>query len=367
VDGWSREIVVTLPVSNVKRWQSAKVELDTLLSFLSGDYWDFNFYKGEFSYPATPLPNGYADTFKQVNLFSGGLDSLIGAIDFLESNPSEKVLFASHYDSQMGGPLKDQTDLLQMLDTQYPNQFFHIPSLSLTLNNSTVTKEKTFRSRSILFIGIALVAAQAKSIPIIVPENGTVSLNYPLSTSRRSACSTRTTHPTFINKLKALWTKLGINTSITNPYEFHTKGEMVVGCNNQKFLKSVIPISNSCGKRGHRAYWKQNPSASHCGVCMPCVYRQASLLSLKDTTTYGNDLKLLPPFSTQKGQDIGACLEFIKNKVDPNDIKNELIINGLKDLSKISGFVGVVVRTRTELINWIKKTGIKEFKDKAGI
>ncbi|KAA6328871.1 hypothetical protein EZS27_022264 [termite gut metagenome] len=209
VDGWSRELIVELPVFNTALWNNARVELESLFSFLTGDYWSIDFYKMQFKYPNKPLEEEYNDTFSQVNLFSGGLDSLIGVINFLETKPAEKILFTSHYDREMKGPKGDQGELLDKLQSKYGGQFIHIPSVEVTLSYSTANKETTFRSRSILFIGMALLVAQTKSIPIIVPENGTVSLNYPLSPSRRSACSTRTTHPTYMSKIRILWEKIG--------------------------------------------------------------------------------------------------------------------------------------------------------------
>ncbi len=366
VDGWSRKLKVTFPVTNVKTWTNVKENVESLLSFLTGDYWDVDFCKANFIYPKLPLPPELAGTFSQVNLFSGGLDSLIGAIDFLQSNPTQKLLLASQYDSQMHGPLGDQNDLITELKKEFAGRYACIPSVRVSLLNSALQKETTFRSRSILFIGIAVLAAEAKKIPIVVPENGTVSLNYPLSPSRRSACSTRTTHPTFLSNIRALWSKIGIKTIISNPYEFETKGEMVNNCNNQKFLQSVVGISNSCGKRGHRSHWA-HPSATHCGVCMPCVYRQASLLAIKDKTDYGNDINSLPPFKTKKGQDIGACLDYLNAVITPTDIKNELIVNGLRDLQNIGEYVDVVNRTRLELKEWIKKVGDPIVRKKAGI
>lgn len=366
VDGWSRELSVKFPVANIQKWKTVKSEIESLLSFLTGDYWNVDFHKSNFAYSNQPLDPQFSVAFSQVNLFSGGLDSLIGAIDFLQLNPKKRLLLVSHHDSDMHGPKTDQNNLIPNMETEYSGQFAYIPSVRVSLDNSTLKKETTSRSRSILFIGIALLAAGAKNIPIIVPENGTVSLNYPLSPSRRSACSTRTTHPTFISLLSQLWSKIGIQPKISNPYEFSTKGEMVKQCQNKKFLQKIVKTSNSCGKRGHRAHWIR-PGATHCGVCMPCVYRRASLISVKDTTDYGTEINSLPPFKTKKGQDVAACLEYLRTPVTPLAIKNELIINGVRDLTKINNYIDVVKRTREELKKWIKRDGNSDVKKKAGI
>lgn len=369
VDGWSREISVSFPVHNLTLWNGCKEDLEKLLSFLTGDYWAISFRQEVSTLPKATLKSNYAGVFEQVNLFSGGLDSLIGALDFLKLNPTKKILFASQYDSQMHGPKGDQNKLIPKLQSLYPLQFEFIPSVEVFLKESDLARETTFRSRSILFIGLALVAAQAtKTSKIIVPENGTVSLNYPLSSSRRSSCSTRTTHPFVIETVTSILKKLSINIEIENPYEFKTKGEMVSECSDKISLLTLIKDSNSCGKRGHRAHW-QIRDADHCGVCMPCVYRQAALKDVVDGSTYGNSINDLFPIKEKRkmAQDNNSMLEYLNKNLNEQDIKQELIVNGVKNLAKLNKYVGVVSRTREELKKWIKKVGNPYVKGKAGV
>jgi 7-cyano-7-deazaguanine synthase in queuosine biosynthesis len=365
VDGWSRELSVTFPVSNVAGWKGQSRNLSDLLSFLTGDYWDTSFVKSKFELPTPEEIDFQLQEFTEVNLFSGGLDSLIGAIDALNDR-KRKTFLISHYDPQMHGPKSDQSDLIEVLSSQYKDRLKNLPSIKVFLEASNSVKETTLRSRSILFMALATVVADTRKVKIVVPENGTVSLNYPLSPSRRSACSTRTTHPTLVKSVHDLLSGQGLTSEIVNPYEFQTKGEMVEGCRDIDFLKKILQKSNSCGKRGHRVHWEK-PDASHCGVCMPCVYRRASLLLQTDKTTYGNQLNPLYPFHTKKGQDIGACLEYLKDDLSSNQIKQELLVNGVKDLANVKKYVKVVERTREELKAWVKKTGNSLVKQKAGI
>jgi len=367
VDGWSREFKVSFPVHDTVKWDSCKREFNKLLSFLTGDYWDVSFRTVALQLPHEEIGAEYSVSFDQVNLLSGGLDSLIGALDFLKSN-NGKVLFVSHYDRQMRGPKGDQQGVISELERMYPDKFAHIPSVKVTMESTNVARETTFRSRSLLFIGIALLAAQATNTNhIVVPENGTVSLNFPLSASRRTSCSTRTTHPLVIETILSIWNTLSITTDIRNPYEFKTKGEMVTSCEDQINLASLVAMSNSCGKRGHRAHWEGDKSASHCGICMPCVYRRASLMTITDGTSYGGSINSLAPFLTKKAQDVGACLDFLNRDITKEDIKQELIVNGVKNLSKLYQFVDVVWRTREELRRWVSIVGDEEVKLKAGL
>lgn len=164
----------------------------------------------------------------------------------------------------------------------------------------------------------------------------------------------------------SIWKILSIPTDIRNPYEFQTKGEMVNACKDQTNLSQLVALSNSCGKRGHRAHWTI-PGASHCGVCMPCIYRRASLLKIGDGTTYGNTINSLAPFLSKKSQDVGACLDYLNNPITKEEIKQELIVNGVKNLSKLNQYVDVVWRTRLELKQWVKKEGNSTIKSKAGV
>ncbi len=366
VDGWSRQINIELPVYNVAKWKASKNILEKLLSFLTGDYWTINFYKNTLSLSKKELSEIYKVPIYQVSLFSGGLDSLIGAIDTLE-NSKKPTLFVSHYDSFMHGPKKDQNELTIEMNKHYGTKFIHIPSVKVYLSQTNVgARETTSRSRSLLFIGLALLTAEPKDVNIIVPENGTVSLNYPLSPSRRSSCSTRTTHPTFLMYVEQIFGELGIKTKIENPYKFRTKGEMVKSCSNKVLLEKILTQSNSCGKRGHRAHW--DASGTHCGICMPCIYRRSALIN-GDKTPYGNQINALNKNSifTKKWQDVGSMLDFLHEKADTNKLKFELISNGLQDQPNLYNYIDLIRRTKKELSNWIKSKGNTFVKTKAGL
>ncbi|NJB83590.1 Qat anti-phage system QueC-like protein QatC [Wenyingzhuangia aestuarii] len=366
VDGWSRDFEISIPVSNVKLWELIKLDIEKMLSFLTGDYWRVSFYYNKFSFPKLSLEKEYEGDFTHVNLFSGGLDSLIGALDHLKSKTNERILLVSHYDRKMGGPKKDQEDLLKMINPIYGKQYVHVPSINVSLERSSIRKtETTLRSRSLLFSGMSFLIAQSKKVSsIVVPENGSVSLNFPLSSSRRSACSTRTTHPRVLSVLNFIWSKLDFDISIFNPYEFCTKGEMVLKCKDQDSLFNLLDTSNSCGKRGHRAHW--DFSGTHCGVCMPCVYRRASVIGFNDKTSYGNDINNLD-FKKKKGQDIAALLSFLNESFSKKEIQNELIVSGVCDMNKLDKYTDLVMRTRLELKEYVRVYGNNQIIVKSGL
>jgi hypothetical protein len=96
-DAWTRELGIRVPVSAPDLWITQRTLLETMLRFLTGDHWTFAF---------GPRPEAMADLVRRpveglqehgydgVALFSGGLDSLIGAIDRLEEGTFP--LFVSH-------------------------------------------------------------------------------------------------------------------------------------------------------------------------------------------------------------------------------------------------------------------------------
>jgi hypothetical protein len=77
------------------------------------------------------------------------------------------------------------------------------------------------RSRSLLYLALGLAAAAGfgGATPLIIPENGWISLNPPLTTNRLGSCSTRTTHPYFLEQLTGLWREVGLINPLVNPYK----------------------------------------------------------------------------------------------------------------------------------------------------
>lgn len=367
VDGWSRDFEVEFKIPSYSTFNKYKAKIESLLSFLTGDYWSCSFSA---SNPVS-MPKWRDSTLfekvSQVNLFSGGLDSLIGAIDYMEKHPSGQVFLASHHDSDMGGPKIDQNRLMSEFIKKYPGRFLSFPRTPSVLIKSSISDEATCRSRSLMFIAIALQMSLYNNVDIVVPENGSVSLNYPLSVSRRSSCSTRTTHPVVLAKLRDLFSVFSIPTTIYNPYEFLTKREMVERCANKNYLLSVAYISNSCGKRNRRQFFYEDHNASHCGRCMPCMYRKAALLG-HDNTSYGITLDTLFKMkSSRLSDDFFAMLNFLKEDLTDEGIKSELRIAGMGTLPDLAKYVELLKRTRAELRNLISAECSAEIKRYIGV
>jgi hypothetical protein len=295
-DGWTREIDLYVPVSAAAAWTARTGLIESMLRFLSGDRWRV-FFRDRTKRTRTlaVAPKRLAiDGLTKVGLLSGGLDSLIGAVDLL--NGSERPLFVSHYwDSETA---KAQAYILDRLENRFSKEAFKSLRVRLGFDKhhlATGETENTQRGRSFLFYSLATLAASAiVGRPTVdIPENGLIALNVPLDPLRFGALSTRTAHPHFIANMQRLIDALALDVELNNPYRHMTKGEMVANCADKLFLQKIVANSMSCSSPAKARYKKLSPR--HCGYCVPCLIRRASLevgLDGDDETLYTvEDLK----------------------------------------------------------------------------
>ncbi|WP_012578713.1 Qat anti-phage system QueC-like protein QatC [Acinetobacter baumannii] len=221
----------------------------------------------------------YINGHDSVCLFSGGLDSTIGAID-LKAQGKKSVLVSHAY------PKDRQKQDHVYYDLQFDNARFQV--LANPRKVKEIPADVQMRTRSFNFIAFGALIATAlsknhfsnKIIKLYIPENGLISINPPLTPRRIGALSTRTTHPYFLQKLNILFKNIGLPVEIENPYQYKTKGEMMLECKDQSSLKKIAATTVSCGK------WKR--SGMQCGKCLPCLIRRASFdkYQYKDLTQY---------------------------------------------------------------------------------
>lgn len=251
---WTRDFALHLPVSNVERWESAAPILVRMLQFLTGDRWRVEFRPRASGSTERQGQLG-ATGIQAVSLFSGGLDSLVGAIDLLASGNS--VALVAHHGAGMANSF--QANVLNGLRPTYgalltPLMFYVQPPRSESDDG-----EKSMRSRSVLFLslGAAVAATLGSGQSLVVAENGLISINVPLTPSRTGSSSTRTTHPHFLALFRDLLSTLGLGVPLEIPYRFFTKGEMLRRCVAQDVLRDVAPLTMSCSHpeagrfRGH--------------------------------------------------------------------------------------------------------------------
>jgi hypothetical protein len=305
-DGWTRVIETTIAVSDPGLWGALRPLVERMLSFLTGDIWSVEFVGGGLQPPPPKRAIG-ARPETCVSLLSGGLDSLIGAIDL---NAGGKTPF--YVSNRVKGDCSRQSVFAEAVGAKD-----RLVALNHNARTGTDLPEISQRPRSLAFIAFGVLTATTldryKSgavVDLFVPENGFISLNVPLTRLRAGSLSTRTTHPIFIQDMQTLLDNLDLHVRLVNPYKFKTKGEMMVECSDQSLLAGLAPESMSCGRSG-RTY-------RHCGRCLPCLVRRAAFFhqgqSIARDTTYYAKPTVAGQFkepSFRKYDDVMQCLAAI--------------------------------------------------------
>lgn len=274
-DGWTREIFLDICLNQPLIWIEHQERLEAIFRFLTGDFWNLKFLSGGEKPPKPDKTQQKTYDADCVSLLSGGVDSLVGAIDLTATK--RKPLFVSKI---VTGDSNFQRTIADKLNAKERH-------LQWSFNSKSPHKnEESTRGRSITFFAYALLASCAidtegdTSATIYVPENGFISLNIALNPTRLGSLSTKTTHPLYLKGLQDIWNAVGINVQLESPldYQYKTKGELLKGCVDQSILLELIPESMSCGRSGR--------DMTHCGRCIPCLVRRAAFLKagLIDTT-----------------------------------------------------------------------------------
>jgi 7-cyano-7-deazaguanine synthase in queuosine biosynthesis len=373
-DAWTRDLKVNFPVSDPKRWKKVAARLDAALTFLSGDVWRTSFRQAPcklFVAPkrrrkVSPLP-GEPTTFHSVALFSGGLDSLVGAIDFLKQNPTLNLILIGHYDA--AGPRSQQEDLHKQIKGHFPGRT-KLVQVRVAQRPAKNT-ESSLRSRSIVFLGLGIYAASeiGADVPLLACENGTIALNLPLTPSRSGSCSTRTMHPFYLDTFRSVLSDLGLTNGLINPLGFKTKGECVGKSSDPKLVGSLASRTVSCSHGTRRQDWKRK-SATNCGYCVPCLFRRASLHAAKldSGKDYGIDVcadELTVDSDLASADDLRAVTSGLRRFKDAKTIRRAIV--SVAVVQPIDDYVDLVRRGLNELRAWIADKGSKGLRTAAGI
>lgn len=222
-----------------------------------------------------------------VVLFSGGLDSLAGAVQELRTN--RHVVLLSHRNNALPGAR--QGEMAAKLAAAYPDRVTHV-SVGNSLTKKLPDLEHTQRTRSVFFAAMAAVAAQIEGADRIrFYENGFMSVNLPIATQVVGWRASRTTHPRTLNLLGGLLNLVNDKPiEVDNPFIWKTKVEVVRELASSPHA-SLITRSLSCSKTrfGNKNF------KPHCGTCIQCLQRRISTVGsgageLDDASGYEVDL-----------------------------------------------------------------------------
>lgn len=339
-DGWTRSIELEVVLYEPEPFQKLASDIQQALRFLTGDFWQLRFVEG--GYPP-PIPRQRVrHNADCVSLLSGGLDSLIGALDLTAQGRSP--IFVSHIS-------KGDSDTQVLYARTLGGSERHLQWNQNIWLKPLREGEGSTRGRSIVFFAFAALAAdnhanatKVESVEVFVPENGLISLNVPLNAGRVGSLSTKTTHPVFMQRLQSIWARLGIPASLQLPYAAQTKGEMMAACLDQQRLVDLAGSSTSCGR--YAVF-----GLKHCGRCVPCMVRRSAFLhsGIADTTEIyvHDDLRAAQP---DRGPNDVAAVATAVLKIEQDGVRaftaGQL---AFADPARRVGFEGVVRRGLDEL------------------
>ena len=261
---------LNIGVTTPEKFDMIKFDLEKLISFMTnGEIWKISFYKKQKS-PLIATTKTQMSIKKNINsiaLLSGGLDALAGAFQELNNN----TLFITFETNKTeSNKAKQSFEMLSKLN----ENCYHVRIPKLQFEKK---KQTTQRTRTLLFIGSALIYADFYEIDTIkIYENGIMSLNPTFAYRRRV---THTTHPKTLYIINDIFKKLGVNIKVINPFNFMTKAEVINLI--PKECSNIISNTKTCSKMpGSKPFQnRKNSGICQCGMCTACVLRQISILN----------------------------------------------------------------------------------------
>jgi hypothetical protein len=276
---WRRHLRFHIAVRQPDIWNSPAISecLSNTLGFLSDDFYSFTFAKLKSPPSLEQYFEGMGDPNLQpeeVVLYSGGLDSLSGAVREAVIE-KKRALLVSHRTAPK--ILTKQRDLFNQLFVQLAFDTNPVPThipVWITKKGAWGA-EYTQRTRSFLYTALGATLAHLFGLPRIrMYENGIVSLNLPISAQLIGARASRTTHPQVLKgfgDLVSLITEKPFQ--VENPFLWKTRAEVVkllgeTGC--EDLIKSSVSCSH---------VREMTTLHTHCGKCSQCIDRRFAVLA----------------------------------------------------------------------------------------
>lgn len=284
---WSRSLIFHIAVRDHSFWNQAPIiaALQKVLLYLSGDKeYSFHFTKKKpasyqsrlFTSPpgGGPKADGSLPAAPEVALFSGGLDSLAGVINLLETTKGKVVLTSHRANSKTTNV---QNRVYQQLVKAYPNRLLYFP-LECHLTNKERAVEETQRTRFFLYTVVAFALARTFGhAHINIFENGVTSINLPKRQDLINGRASRTTHPQSLRLLNEFYSLVvGQEFTVRHPFLDLTKTEVVeliAHHGKAELIAATVTCTKTFKSFEHRSH------ATQCGYCSQCVDRRFAMLA----------------------------------------------------------------------------------------
>jgi hypothetical protein len=279
---WARSFEFHVPVLDLEFWNNPKTQehLNDALTFISGDRSYAFVFSQTSSNPAgtknkqlSMFPGEYQNIGEtketDIMLFSGGLDSLAGAIQRLNEYTDRSICFVSHESNNT--VTHTQKGLISALEKTYGKRVKQY-RFQCCNRAHVSSKDETQRTRMFLFSAIAFSLCNCyNKHEFYVYENGITSLNFSKQADVLNGRASRTTHPKTLGLLRRFYKLIDPSFDIIAPYYNQTKAEVLkvfATYDEKDLITSAVSCSSSRTKSEH---------FSHCGCCSQCVDRRFSL------------------------------------------------------------------------------------------
>ncbi len=269
---WTRALNLTIHQRDTQRLMRSLSSLRSLLAEATGDAWSLS-AAASVEPSAAPRPALFKlrplDGFTFA-LFSGGLDSLAGAIRFLESDRTARLaLFSVATGTRT---TRIQRQLAVALQRRYGKRVEHV-QLRLLLHPANKYDKDSQRSRALVHATLGLSASVLSgSHELLVFENGVGAFNLPFNFAAGLADHSCAVRPGFLPRIEGfVGDFLGGSYQIRNESLLLTKSQLVRAIADAGH-KDLVQYTVSCD-----SFPLRQAGPPQCGHCTSCILRRQAL------------------------------------------------------------------------------------------
>ena len=277
---WRRQFEFHIPVRAASFWNTPEVTrcLRDTLEFLSEDDFEFHFEQAS---NAPPMQQYFPDFdagesgagIERVVLFSGGLDSLGGAVKEAVVEKRRVMLVTHRPTSKLNTIQRNLENLLAGKAGAFRPMHLHVR----VWKDSDLNRNYTQRTRSFLYAAVGATVSRMLGLDALrFYENGVVSLNLPVSAQVVGTRATRTTHPRVLAGFQDLVSAVAGNAfKVENDFIWNTKAEVIKGIVDAG-CADLIAASVSCAH-----VYEMRSKSPHCGTCSQCIDRRMGMVAAR--------------------------------------------------------------------------------------
>lgn len=257
---WSRRFDVSVPVSELRLWQSAEVQvsLGDALRQLTGDHWHFHFFQS----------------------YGPKIGSRQGVLPFPKDQKRHTIAYSDGLDSRCVSGLYPTEEIVRVRVAGKKERAgkgekpFDLIPFKVKPHRSP---EDSVRSRGFKFAAVTAIASHLAGVErIVVPESGQGALG-PVLLPLHGIYPDYRNHPAFFRKMERfVEALLGHSVTYEQPRLWYTKGQTIAAYMKQVGMsEDSLYSTRSCWQQRHGVrfagrHWQ-------CGLCAACLLRRMSM------------------------------------------------------------------------------------------